>query len=51
MPRQHMKETILQLGDNMLGESFESTNNIFEEFKTLSSELFFQIIDIFTALL
>ncbi|AJW70970.1 hypothetical protein NADRNF5_1283 [Nitrosopumilus adriaticus] len=43
-----MKEIILQMGESLITESFDSTNNIFEEFRLFSSSLFFQIMDMIT---
>ncbi|WP_182128646.1 hypothetical protein [Nitrosopumilus sp. b3] len=43
-----MKEIVLQIGEDTIKDSFDSTNNIFEEFRIFSSSLFFQIMDIVT---
>jgi len=43
-----MKDIILQINKFPIIESFDSTNNMFEEFREFTSELFFQIMDIIT---
>ena len=39
-----MKESILQINESVINETFGSTNNIFDEFRMLSSSLFFKYL-------
>ena len=39
-----MNNTIIQVNETALNESLEPVNNVFEEFETFSSNLFFQIM-------
>ncbi len=43
-----MKNSILQINETSVNETFKSINDFFEEFQTFSSNLFSQIIDWFT---
>jgi hypothetical protein len=40
-----MIKTALQFSETAINESFESTNNIFDQFRLFTSSLFSQIID------
>ncbi len=40
-----MKETVLQINESTINESFEVTNNVFDSFRILSSELFLYIFE------
>ncbi len=46
-----MDNTILQINETAINESFNPVNNAFGEFQTFSSNLFSQIIDWFTLML
>ncbi|MFQ5497965.1 MAG: hypothetical protein ACE5DU_08790 [Nitrosopumilus sp.] len=41
----HMKSVFLQIDESSINQSFEITNNLFEEFKVLTSSIFSQIMD------
>jgi len=43
--------TILQINETEINESFNPVNNAFEEFQTFSSNLFSQIMDWFSSML
>ncbi|WP_179361926.1 hypothetical protein [Nitrosopumilus oxyclinae] len=45
-----MKESMLQIDESAINETFASTNNIFDEFRMLSSSLFLQIFDWITSI-
>ena len=45
-----MYEFNLQIDESAINETFASTNNIFDEFRMLSSSLFFQIFDWITSI-
>lgn len=45
-----MKESILQIDESAINETFASTNNILAEFVMLSPSLFFQIFDWITSI-
>ncbi|AJM92645.1 hypothetical protein NPIRD3C_1433 [Nitrosopumilus piranensis] len=38
-----MKINFFQIDENSINESFETTNNLFEEFRILSSKIFIQV--------
>lgn len=40
-----MINSVLQISESVINESFESTNNVFDEFRLFTSSLFSQIID------
>jgi len=40
-----MINSVLQISESAINESFESTNNIFDEFRVFTSSLFSQIMD------
>ena len=40
-----MKRIQLQIDESTINDTFASTNNIFDEFRELSSSLFFQVFD------
>ncbi|MGY5149128.1 MAG: hypothetical protein ACW9W3_03610 [Candidatus Nitrosopumilus sp. bin_68KS] len=40
-----MRKIELQIDESVINHTFASTNNIFDEFRELSSILFFQIFD------
>ena len=46
-----MDNTILQINETAINESFEPVNNSFEGFEEFSSNLFFQIMDWVTPML
>ena len=45
-----MKKIALQIDEAKINETFESTNNIFDEFRELSSSLFLQVFDWITSI-
>jgi len=46
-----VNNTILQINETEINESFEPVNNTFEEFQTFSSNLFSQIMDWITPMI
>jgi len=46
-----MKNSALQINETSINESFKPINDLLEEFRTFSSNLFSQIIDWFTPML
>ncbi len=46
-----MNHTIIPINETAVNQSFDPVNNLFEEFQTLSSDLFSQIMDWITAML
>jgi len=46
-----MKNSALQINETSINESLKPINDLLEEFRTLSSNLFSQIIDWFTLML
>ncbi len=46
-----MNNTIIQINETKLNESFEPVNNVLGEFETFSSNLFSQIMDWVTPML
>lgn len=46
-----MIKPILQISETAINESFESTNNLFDQFRLFTSSLFSQIMDELTMLL
>jgi len=46
-----MNDTIFQINEDAINESFNPVNNAFEEFQTFSSNLFSQIMDWFSSIL
>jgi len=46
-----VNNTILQINETEINETFNPVNNAFEEFETFSSNLFSQIMDWFTLML
>ncbi len=46
-----MNNTILQINETEINESFNPVNNAFGEFQTFSSNLFSQIMDWFSSML
>ncbi len=46
-----MNNTILQINETEINETFNPVSNAFEEFQTFSSNLFSQIMDWFTLML
>jgi hypothetical protein len=45
-----MINSILQISESAINESFESTNNILDEFRLFTSSLFSQIMDWITVI-
>jgi len=45
-----MYEFNLQIDESAINETFASTNNVFDEFRIFSSNLFFQIFDWITSI-
>ncbi|WP_179360036.1 hypothetical protein [Nitrosopumilus cobalaminigenes] len=45
-----MNKIALQIDETKINETFESTNNIFDEFRELSSSLFLQVFDWITSI-
>ena len=45
-----MYEFNLQIDESAINETFASTNNVFDEFRILSSSLFLQIFDWITSI-
>ena len=45
-----MKESSLQINETTINETFASTNNIFDEFRELSSSLILQVFDWITSI-
>ena len=45
-----MKETVLQISESAINESFESTNNVFDAFRIFSSELFLHVFEWVTSI-
>ncbi len=45
-----MKKVVLQINESTINQSFESTNNLFDEFRIISSSLFFEIFDWITSI-
>ncbi len=45
-----MKEYALQIDESAINETFASTNNIFDEFRMLTSSIFLQIFDWITSI-
>jgi len=46
-----MKSMFLQINESSINQSFKTTNNLFEEFKVLTSNIFFQIMDWISSML
>ena len=46
-----MNDTIFQINETAINESFEPANNTFEKFQSFSSDLFSQIMDWVTPML
>jgi len=46
-----MRNSLLQINETSVNESFKSINGFFEEFQTFSSNLFLQIMDEITLML
>ena len=44
-----MRKTVLQISENAINESFESTNNVFDQFRMFTSNMFLQILDAITS--
>lgn len=40
-----MKNLILQISETAINESFESTNNVFDQFRLFTSSIFSQILE------
>jgi len=40
-----MIDIVLQISESTINKSFESTNNVFDEFRLFTSSLFSQIMD------
>jgi len=40
-----MINSVLQISESVINESFESTNNVFDEFRLFTSSLFSQVMD------
>ena len=47
----NMRNSLLQINETSVNESFKSINGFFEEFQTFSSNLFLQIMDGITLML
>jgi len=45
-----MNKATLQIDETKINETFASTNNIFDEFRELSSSLFLQVFDWITSI-
>jgi len=46
-----MNWMLLQIDESTINETFSSTNNIFDEFRELSSALFLQVFDWITSII
>jgi len=51
LSKEIVMKTVLQISESAINESFESTNNIFDQFRLFTSSLFSQIMDEITMLL
>lgn len=45
-----MNKIVLQIDETKINETFVSTNNVFDEFRELSSSLFLQVFDWITSI-
>jgi len=45
-----MKNVILQINETAINKSFDSANNIFDEFRLFSSGIFFDVFDWITSI-
>ena len=45
-----MNKIVLQIDETKINETFASTNNVFDEFRELSSSLFLQVFDWITSI-